>query len=194
MTNSSRFRPSPALVISLIALFVSVGGVAWAAATIGTNDIKNGAVTKKKLHKNAVSTNKVNNNAISTAKIAGSAVDGGKIADGAVSRAKIADDAVNGAKIANASIGAAELGVITVRTADISVPGGSARIVSRACDPGELALSVGANWNGASTVGPVLQAATFLTGTPEPNSGSATGRNDGGGARTLTVSVACLAG
>jgi len=44
-----------------------------------------------------------------------------------------------------------------------------------------------------SLVGPVLLAATFLSGLPEPNTGSAAGRNDGGGARTLTVSVACLA-
>lgn len=194
MRNLSRFKPSPALVISLIALSVSISGVAWAAATIGTNDIKNGAVTKKKLHKNAVSTNKVNNNAINTAKIADSAVNGAKIANDAVNGSKIADNAVNSSKVANGSIGAADLGTVTVRTADISVPGTSARIVSRSCDPGELALSVGANWDGASTVGPVLQAATFLSGTPEPNAGSATGRNDGAGARTLTVSVACLAG
>jgi hypothetical protein len=192
MRNLSRFKPSPALVISLIALSVSISGVAWAAATIGTNDIKNGAVTKKKLHKNAVSTNKVNNNAINTAKIADSAVNGAKIANDAVNGSKIADNAVNSSKVANGSIGAADLGTVTVRTADISVPGTSARIVSRSCDPGELALSVGANWNGAPTVG-VLQAATFLTGSPEPNGGSAAGRNEGGGARTLTVSVACLA-
>ena len=47
-----------------------------AAATIGTNDIKNGAVTKKKLHKKSVATKKVKDNAIDSAKIA----------DGAVSR------------------------------------------------------------------------------------------------------------
>ena len=39
------------MVVALIALFVAIGGVSWAAATIGTNDIENGAVTKKKLHK-----------------------------------------------------------------------------------------------------------------------------------------------
>jgi len=68
MRNASRFRPSPALVISFIALSVSISGVAWAAATIGTSDIKNGAVTKKKLHKNAVTTNKIKNDAVTGAK------------------------------------------------------------------------------------------------------------------------------
>jgi hypothetical protein len=71
-----RLRPSPALVISTIALFVAIGGISWAAATIGTNDIKNGAVTAKKLHKNAVTKKKIKDNAIDSAKIR----------DGAVSR------------------------------------------------------------------------------------------------------------
>jgi hypothetical protein len=175
-------RPSPALVISLIALFVSVSGVAWAAATIGTSDIKNGAVTKKKLHKNAVSTNKIVNNAVSTSKIADDAVNGAKIAGGSV----------GGGDLVSGAVGPDQLGPVVVRTASIDVPGTSARIISKACDSGELALSVGANWSGAATVGPVLQAATFLTGSPEPNSGSAAGRNEGAAARTLTVSVACL--
>jgi hypothetical protein len=63
-----RRLPSPALVISLIALFVAIGGIGWAAAKIGTSDIKNGAVTTKKLHNNAVSTKKIKNNAVTGAK------------------------------------------------------------------------------------------------------------------------------
>src|SRR5215211_4809858 len=54
----NRFRPSPGVVISVIAVFFAIGGIAAAAATIGTNDIKNGAVTKKKLHKNSVNSGK----------------------------------------------------------------------------------------------------------------------------------------
>jgi hypothetical protein len=45
----SRFRLSPAFPISLLALFVALGGVAGAVATIGTGDIKNSAVTSKKI-------------------------------------------------------------------------------------------------------------------------------------------------
>jgi hypothetical protein len=50
-----KFRPSPALVISLIALFVALGGTSYAAITalpknsVGTAQIKNGAVTAAKL-------------------------------------------------------------------------------------------------------------------------------------------------
>jgi hypothetical protein len=45
----SRFRLSPAFPISLMALFVALGGIGYAAATVGTGDIKNSAVTSKKI-------------------------------------------------------------------------------------------------------------------------------------------------
>jgi hypothetical protein len=49
------FHPSPALVISLIALFVALGGTSYAAISslpansVGTQQLKNGAVTAAKL-------------------------------------------------------------------------------------------------------------------------------------------------
>jgi hypothetical protein len=57
MTKLKR-RPSPALVISLIALFVALGSGAYAASKIGTKDIKKQAVTGSKLAKDAVKSNK----------------------------------------------------------------------------------------------------------------------------------------
>ncbi len=50
-----KLRPSPALLISLIALFVALGGTSYAAITalpansVGTPQLKNGAVTPAKL-------------------------------------------------------------------------------------------------------------------------------------------------
>src|SRR3954462_3782981 len=69
MRNLRRFRPSPAMVVASIALFVAIGGIGWAAATIGTSDIENGAVTAKKLHKKAVTTKKIKSKAVSGAKL-----------------------------------------------------------------------------------------------------------------------------
>jgi hypothetical protein len=65
----SRGRPSLPLVISLIALFVSISGIGYAAATIGTSDIKNGAVTASKLHKGAVKTKKIRDDAVNGSKV-----------------------------------------------------------------------------------------------------------------------------
>jgi len=69
MRSLRRLRPSPAMVVASIALFLAVGGIGYAAATIGTNDIKNGAVTAKKLHKKAVTTKKIKKKAVSGAKL-----------------------------------------------------------------------------------------------------------------------------
>jgi len=62
-------RPSPSLVISLLALFVALGGSAYAASKIGSKDIKKNAITAAKIKKNAVTTAKIKNNAVTGAKV-----------------------------------------------------------------------------------------------------------------------------
>jgi hypothetical protein len=62
--------PSPALIISLIALFAAIGGTSYAAATIGTAQIKNKAVTNAKLAPLSVGTAKIRDAAVSQAKLA----------------------------------------------------------------------------------------------------------------------------
>ncbi len=59
--SKHRRTPSPALVISLIALFVALGSGAYAASKIGTSDLKKNAVTTPKIAKNAVKSSKVEN-------------------------------------------------------------------------------------------------------------------------------------
>ena len=88
----SRFkfrRPSPALVISLIAMFVALGSGAYAATKIGTSDLKNKAVTSKKLDKKAAKASKIAKDAVKKNKIASEAVTTGKIADLGVSNSKL---------------------------------------------------------------------------------------------------------
>ena len=58
-------RPSPAIIISAVALFVALGGTSYAAFTIpknsvGTAQLKNGAVTKTKIAKKTVAALKGN--------------------------------------------------------------------------------------------------------------------------------------
>ncbi len=79
----SRLRPSPAMLVALLALFVSLGGVGYAATKIGTSQIKNGAVTAKKLHKNAVKTRKIANGAVTGPKLAHRSVNWRKV-DGSI--------------------------------------------------------------------------------------------------------------
>jgi hypothetical protein len=124
MISKLRGRISSAHVIALVALFVALGGTAFAAATIGTGDIKNGAVTKKKLHKKAVTAKKIKGQAVKTGKIRKLAVKTGRLADLAVATAKIANRAVATQKLADLAVTTgklADLAVTTQKLADQAV-------------------------------------------------------------------------
>ncbi len=103
--SKSRFRPSPSMIVALIALFVSIGGVGYAASTIGTSDLENGAVTATKLHKNAVTKVKIRNSAVNGNKVASDSLTGADIFEdtlGEVPSAKQAKSADNATSADNA--------------------------------------------------------------------------------------------
>src|SRR5882757_6791340 len=81
-------RPSPAMVVAVLALCLAVGGTAFAAVKLG---------------KNAVKTKNIKNGAVTESKIGGNAVTGGKIADSAVTESKIASGAVSAGKLAGSA-------------------------------------------------------------------------------------------
>ncbi|MEA2198379.1 MAG: hypothetical protein QOJ25_2430 [Solirubrobacteraceae bacterium] len=65
-------RPSPAMLVALVALFVALGSGAYAAISVprnsvGTPQLKHGAVTGVALHDNAVTSSKVKDGALLTA-------------------------------------------------------------------------------------------------------------------------------
>jgi hypothetical protein len=142
-------RLSPALVISLIALFVSIGGIGYAASKIGTNDIKNGAVTTKKLHNAAVSTKKIKGNAVTGAKAKESSF--GQVPDAA--HANNADNATsaNSANTANGvaagSVGAAGL-KNTYTSVSAGIPAAANTFVNGQadCSAGDKVLGGGYAW------------------------------------------------
>ena len=77
--SKHRKVPSPALVISLIALFVALGSGAYAASKIGTSDLKRNAVTTPKLAKDAVKSSKVENGKLKGKDLADGTVGGSKL-------------------------------------------------------------------------------------------------------------------
>src|SRR5919108_732852 len=177
-----RFRPSPAMVVALIALFVSLGGVGIAATKIGTKQIKNGAVTAKKLHKNAVTKKKIKNNAVI----------GSKIADGAVTTDKLGDQAVTSGKLSPNAVTATKLSTV-VRESSMNVPNGTTALVSVACDPGEKVLGGGGVWSGGFNN--AQAAATHIVHTFKLSGAEewrVRGYNNSGTDRTLTARAICL--
>jgi hypothetical protein len=67
--------PSPALVVSIIALVIALGGTSYAAFSVprnsvGSPQLRNDSVSADKVRNGAVTTNKIRNGAVTGAKIA----------------------------------------------------------------------------------------------------------------------------
>jgi hypothetical protein len=120
----------PATIVATIALLVALGGAAYSAATIGSADIRNGAVTGPKIARNAVTGPKIAPGAVgrrdlaraavSSGKIAPAAVGAGALGTGAVTPGKLAPNAVTGATLANGSVTTDKLGPNAVTGAKIA--------------------------------------------------------------------------
>jgi hypothetical protein len=85
LRSITRRRPSAAIIISSTALFLSLGGVGAAATgMIGTDQIKNNAVTFSKIAPNSVGKVRLANGGVINSKLAKGAVSFDKIAPGTV--------------------------------------------------------------------------------------------------------------
>src|SRR5438067_4022237 len=78
-----RLRPRVtfANVVSILALFVALGGTTYAAATIGSNEIKTNAVLSRHIKNGQVKTNDLGDNSVNGPKLAHNAVSGAKVSD-----------------------------------------------------------------------------------------------------------------
>jgi hypothetical protein len=118
-------------VIATVALFVALGGAAVAAGlpknSVGTNQIKRGAVTAAKIKRGAVTSGKIAPKGVTAGKLGANAVLPGNLGNGIISTEKISDGAVNAAKIKNGAVTTNKLtnaAVTTPKLADDSVNSG----------------------------------------------------------------------
>lgn len=84
MTRFLPRRPSSAVIIAAVALFVALGGTGYAALSLPKS-----SVGTKQLRNRAVTTGKIKNGAVTNAKLRNGAVTAAKIKDGAVTASKI---------------------------------------------------------------------------------------------------------
>ena len=89
-----RRRPSPALVISIIALFVSLSGVSYGVATgfIDSREIKNNEIRSLDIRNNEVRTRDLRNNEVRGIDIRNSTVQGRDIALNTVTGEDVKED------------------------------------------------------------------------------------------------------
>jgi hypothetical protein len=112
-------RPSPALVISLIALFVSLSGVSYGVATgfIDSRELKNNQVRSVDLRNNDVRTRDLRNNEVRGRDIRNSTIQGGDVALNTLT-----GDDINESRLGKVPSAAAADSATTATTAD-ALPG-----------------------------------------------------------------------
>jgi hypothetical protein len=110
-------------VIATIALFVALGGAAVAAGvpknSVGTKQLKRGAVTAAKLKRGAVTSGKIAPQAVTAGKLGANAVLPGNLGNGVISTEKLGDGSVIAAKIRNGSVTTNKLNNEAVTTAKL---------------------------------------------------------------------------
>lgn len=119
--NRLKQHLSVANVISCMALFVALSGVAVAATTLKKNQVKANniakeAVTAPKLKNASVLSSKLANDSVISVKLANGSVISAKIANGAIVAGKLANGAVTSSKLSKDAVTANAIGADTVST------------------------------------------------------------------------------
>src|SRR3954454_16850948 len=107
MKQLGKYRPSPALGVALVALFVSLGGVSYGVAT-GSNDsreIKNNTVRTRDLRNNEDRGRDIRNSTIRGADVALNTLGGLDVNESKLAKVPSAERADTAAAAGSASIG-----------------------------------------------------------------------------------------
>jgi hypothetical protein len=132
-------RPSPALVVSLIALFLALGGTGYALTlpngSVGVAQLKPRAVTNSRLATLAISTSKLRPNSVVFSKLADHQFTAQKIRDGSLLGRNLAPNTVTGAQIDESTLAITKFaqvsaaGTIGVQSGGISVTAAGPRTI-----------------------------------------------------------------
>ncbi|QBX54185.1 hypothetical protein EXE58_00985 [Nocardioides seonyuensis] len=103
--ENGRYRPTPSMIVALLALVVACSTGAYAATVLPKNSvisktIKNGQVKSVDIKNGQVKAKDVTKNAVKAKQLADDAVDSAAIADGQVTGADIADGQVGAGELA----------------------------------------------------------------------------------------------
>ena len=182
-------RPSYAGVTATLALFIALGGGAYAATSLPAN-----SVGAKQLKKSAVERAKIKNNAIDASKVLDASLTGSDIREGTLGKvpsAAAADAAANATNAANAThaASAAALDKVVYKSTTASAPADSASTGATAtCDAGQRVIGVGVK---------LADPAAGLVDDTYPDAGNtawtAHVANGPGEARNFTVYAICTA-
>jgi len=208
--KTRRFRPSPALILSCVALFMALSGSALAVGiaknsvrsaqivdgTVRTVDLKDAAVTTPKIAANAVGAEQIAENAVSSSKVAPDSLTSQDLAPSSVTSSEVADQSLTSDDLGPNSVGSSEIQAGAIRSSELGpiitvtntnpVATGANVSVTATCPEGTTVISGGA------------QPANFgveLTSTLRSGNGwLAQAKNNSGGNSSLSAFAYCLTG
>jgi len=209
MTRKTRsFRPSPALVISCVALFLTLAGTAFAApkflvrsaqivdSTVRAVDLRDNAVSSPKIADATVSADDLGTDSVGSDEIAKDAVKSDEIAANAVTSSEVADqsltqddlgpNSVGSSELQTGSIRASELGTIIQVSNSTGIAANTTNGVSVQCPAGTTVISGGAQ--------PANFGVEMTSSLRSGNGWLYQAKNANGAASTLTVFAYCLTG
>jgi hypothetical protein len=143
MKDSTKVRPSPATVIALIALFVSLGGSAAALSgrnTVDSGDIINGEVRSSDIGTGMVRTGDVADDSTPTAltgvDVANGSLSGSDVGDGSLSGSDVGDGSLSGGDVGDGSLTGADIDEGSLGQVPSAALGGYGRSFSgNGCNP-----------------------------------------------------------
>lgn len=181
-------------VLSCLALFMAVSGVAY-AATLGKNAVKakniaksavttpklkNGAVTAAKLKNGAVIGSKIANEAVGSAKLGPASVRSTALGGGVVTTAKLKDQAVTKEKVSASLLGTLVKGVSYVGKAS-ETNETSPKSVTVDCPTGKQVVGGGARRVlGTSSEASLIESVPFVNGEGKRTGWTAAAASSGG--------------
>lgn len=148
-----RRRPSPALVVAVVALFISMGGVSYGLATgsIDSRVIKNNTIRTQDLRDNSLRGRDIRTGAVRSSDIGDNSMTGLDVLESSLETVPSATNAntaanantANTASTASTANAAAKLANVTVQREDFVVPDNGGRGTVAVCPAGQQALTGG---------------------------------------------------
>jgi hypothetical protein len=209
MTNKTNSRrPSPALVISCLALFLAITGSAFAVGkntvrsaqivdgTVRTIDLRDNAVNAAKIAPDAVGAEEIAENAVASPEVAADSLTAGDLGANSVGSSEVVDQSLTADDLGPNSVGSSELQAGAVRASELGtiisvsnstgVAASANASVTATCPAGTTVISGGAQPGNFG----VELTSTLRNG----NGWLAQAKNNNGSASTLTAFAYCLTG
>jgi len=198
----SRWRQTPAMMVSLVALFAALSSAASAlpgTETVNSGDIKNESVKSVDLKDGqAVTGDDIVDETVASNDVQDATLLSSDIADQAITGADVAGDTLEAQDLAPNSVRSSELGdAIHNHSNTVNVPGGTGQnanynfnSVTATCGAGEELISGSGHWTGDANGEELMLSEVILDHSAETV--TVKGGNDFGVDRTLVAVASCL--